>query len=454
MVKALLFIIKISLFTIAAVWIVQRPGEVVIDWADYTFTVHLGSFLLLLVLLFLVGLALFRLIVGILSLPDRAKAFRYRKLQQKGHRALLRGFSAAAAGDAKAAAKHAEHARNMLDGDDGLILLLEAQAARLSGQSVRAEAVLQQLMEHRDLAFLGLRGLINLNAERGEIDKALYLTMQAQKMHPKQPWILRTLYQLQLHHRDWDAAWDTLGLAEKSGALAREQADSDRVALLTLEADRDIQNGFRGEALRKLKKANRIDPGFVPVAARLAQVYKLRRARRHGVKAIENAWKIAPHPELATIWDELSPKPRASDPTVRLRWFEKLLSLNPQSVEGQLAVARAAIDDRLWGEARAYLSRAEVIRPTARGYRLRAEIEEKSGHDMEQTRFWLEKAATAPADKVWTCAVTGRVYDKWHAVAEPHGSFNTIRWGFPDEVRPNETPVLFRGDETLFLPDA
>jgi uncharacterized membrane-anchored protein len=63
-------------------------------------------------------------------------------------------------------------------------------------------------------------------------------------------------------------------------------------------------------------------------------------------------------------------------------------------------------------------------------YRLWARLAERLGHS-EEARRWLEKAADAPQGKVWTCLETGRIYDKWTAVAEPHGAFNTIRWDYP-----------------------
>ena len=43
----------------------------------------------------------------------------------------------------------------------------------------------------------------------------------------------------------------------------------------------------------------------------------------------------------------------------------------------------------------------------------------------------MEKAADAPASKVWTCKVSGRIYERWLAIAEPHGSFNSIVWDYP-----------------------
>jgi len=51
--------------------------------------------------------------------------------------------------------------------------------------------------------------------------------------------------------------------------------------------------------------------------------------------------------------------------------------------------------------------------------------------DGAAVRRWLERAMDAPENKVWTCAQSGLIYDRWSAFAAPHNSFNTILWDYP-----------------------
>jgi HemY protein len=205
--------------------------------------------------------------------------------------------------------------------------------------------------------------------------------------------------------------------------------------MLIHQADRLIEQGYRPAALEKLRAAHKVDPGFPPLAQRLAQFYIDRNKRRRAIRVLEKAWKRFPHPDLVPLWDEVAPRNKPNDSQVRLRWFERLLSLRPDSAEGQMAVARAAIDDGLWGEARAYLAQAEKIRPNPRLYRMWAELEDLATHDEDAARTWLEKAAQAPGDKAWVCTRTGRIYEQWAPIAAPHGSFNTITWDYPESWR-------------------
>ncbi len=444
MIKALWFIFKLAAFVAFSIWLVSQDGGVVIEWADYTFTIQLGFFLFILVLLLLLAMLLFRVLHGIVSLPKKAADSRRKALRKKGEKALLRGFVAGAAGDARSAAKNAAEARKLVEGDDGLILLLEAQAAKLNKDGAATEKALQGLMRHEELAFLGLRGQINQTAAHGDTARALELTKEAQKRHPRQPWILKTLYQLQINARNWAAAQETLKKAVKAGAIDPKEADSDRAAMFTFMAERALQDGRDQEAEKKLKAAVKIDAGFAPAVTAYAHLHLMHKRRGAAVKLVEKAWALNPHPELADVWGLLIPEKKSKDPSVRLKWFERLRDIRPDNPESQLALARAAIDERLWGEARAALDKAEAIHPSARVYHMRAEIEEQSARNTEEAMLWRARAADAPPERVWTCAATGRIYQSWSAIAEPHGSFNTIKWSYPGEFGPVSASPLGR----------
>lgn len=205
---------------------------------------------------------------------------------------------------------------------------------------------------------------------------------------------------------------------------------SDQVALLLQQAEDALLENKKSVAERLMRKAHRLDTAHVPAALRLASFYLDGGRRRKAVTVIKETWALAPHPELAQLWSDAAPRACFKDTAKRLAWFEKLVALKPDHVEGQLAIAAIAIDDKLWGEARQYLTRAEQIMPSARLYRLWARLEEYAGN-IESAQEMLKKAVDAEAEKVWTCRETGRVYDRWSPVAHPHGAFNTIVWDYP-----------------------
>ena len=436
MLRALWFALKIAVIAVAAVWVSRRPGTVEIDWLGYGVTAHVGFVFVCFVIFLFLLLFIYRLFLAVTGLPG---VFRRRGAQErhsKGYRALIRGLSAVAAGDGRLALSYAGQARKYWPEDRGLSVLLEAQAARLKGEKDKAEQGFRTLMKDRDTAFLGLRGLIAAALEDGEGGKALTFARQALALHPRQKWLLQTTYDLELSTHDWSEAEKTLKAAVRAGALGAERAKDDRVAMLLYKAQAQREKN-PGVDVRKehrlLADAHRLDPASVPAAQRLAAFYIHEKKRRAAAKVLETTWKHSPHPELAAQWGEIAPENKPTDPAARLRWFEKLVALRPDSDESQLAAAKTAMEDGMWGETRQYLNMAEQISESARLCRLWARFAEKQGQTAEAA-FWLERAADAPAGAVWHCTQTGRIYDRWSPIAQPHGALGTIKWGYPESA--------------------
>ncbi len=450
MLRTLWFAVKVGLMVAAAVWVASRPGTVTLTWMDYTVEAK-AWFALLGVFCFLLALlGLYRLFLSVMGFTGAMGRYRDYRRQAKGQRAILLGLDAAAAGDAKIAYYQASRARKFMPRDRGLTLLLEADAARLKGDHPGALKAYARLLDNKDTAFLGMRGLLSSAIGQGQTPEALELARKAQAMHPKQPWIAKLVYRLEVQAREWDAALRSLRRLEKSRSLDADSVMRDRQALLLQQARENFDNARNGPGLEKLKQAYRLDPAFAPAALWLAEHYIETGQRRAAVKIVSRSWAAQPHPELAALWTRLSPYNKPGDVSVRLRWFEKLVALRPDSAESQLVAAHAAIEDRLWGEARQYLRMAESMQqaPSARLYRLRAEMEEQLSHPAE-ARHWQDKAAQAAPDRVWTCRETGRIYDRWSPVAEPHGAFNTIVWDYPSPRGMLSSP---ENDNAVMLP--
>jgi HemY protein len=430
MIRALWFLIKVGVVVAIAVWLAEQEGSIVIDWAPYKLTFHVGLFLFsLFVLLFLSNL-LFSVIKGTLDLPKSLRRYKDITDREKGYRALTIGLTAIAAGDTKNASYQAHRARTFLKDEDGLVKLLEAQSARLDGQEAKAGQIFASLLEDKNAAFLGVRGLLQSAMDSGDYAGALELGRKGLSMYPKQAWLLKIVYHLEIRNRDWESARKTLFRLEKTGEIAVNKANSDRVAMYLAEAEDAQSRGDEKELYRNLQKAYKCDRRFVPGVMRLAEMFLKRGNKSAVIGMIEEAWKITPHPGLVPLWDRAAPASKKGDTVARVKWYERLLLLNPENVEGLLAMTDVLIQEGLWGEAKKYLQKADAVGPSVRLYKLWARLEEKSTGNDEAVKIWLEKASDAPREKVWICSETGHVYDRWMPVSD-QGYFNTIIWDMP-----------------------
>ena len=415
----------------AVVWLADRPGSVRIDWMDYTFHIQFGFFVAALIVVILLAIFVYNAIRAVVGLPRAWRRYRVMNNKEKGHRALALGLTAVAAGDAHKASRQAARAVKYLPDDLGMPLLLKAQAARLKGNEAEARAIFARMLDNKDTAFLGVRGLLQDALETKDYTKALALAQRGLELYPKQKWILQVAYDLELRAGDWDAARLTLERAAKAEAITSDRARSDKVAMLMQESDTLQRSGMKEEALKKLKQAYKLDPYFAPSVLALARRYKYDGKRRKGAKLVEKAWEKAPHAVLARAWPEFMDQARANEPFAKLKWAEKLIEAQPENADAHIAAAEAAIDAALWGEARDHLQKAEIMAPDVRVYRLRAEIEKRAFQDHSEALMWMKKAENAPPPRAWVCRDTGRVYEEWHPVAAPHGSFNSMEWEFP-----------------------
>lgn len=453
MLRALWFLVQLFVIVVAAVWLLEQPGSLIIEFLDYKVTASFGIGLLVLAALILIAITVYKVLNGIVSIPKVLSRYKNESARQRGYRAMTRGFVAVAAGNAKDATKFSKETRRFLPNEQGLPLLLEAQAARLRGEEGKAKEIFRELLKDRDAAFFGIRGLLKSAIDEGNKIKALDYARQALALNPKQPWIIKTVYDLELQNRRWDNALETAKKGIRFKAISKERAVSDHIAILLHRAREDELAGLQIEAVKKLQQAYKMDKCFVPTFLALGKIYMEQEKNRKVKSMLEKIWKKNPHPDLVNFWRQLAPENTAKNPMKQLRFFEKVLALKPDSVEGQMAIARIAMEASLWGEAKAYLTAAEKIQPLAEIYRMRAEIEQQTTKNEDVVRTWLLQASEAPAGKVWHCRLTGHIYDRWSAIAEPHGSFNTIEWGYP-ERKINTLALSDMGEPLLLEPAA
>ncbi len=435
MVNAIWTLLKFLVVAAAIIFLMEQDGSFEISWNEYVVTIQLGMALVALLLFILILLLVHKLVIKFFAVPVVWRDYWEERSLTKSHKLMTQSLVSLAAGDHKHAAYQAHRAQKLLPTryDASAATFLEAQAARLMGQQTRANEKFKALLENKDSAFLGIRGLMQTEIEAGQYEKALQMAYSADRMHPKQPWILKTIYDLEIQTDRWDAAYLTLKNLEKHKAMSKDEVLDDRKAILIVLADTVTGHGDTEMARKYLKHAVSIDAGFIPANTRLIRMALERGQKRKARLLIEKCWKISPHPELVTFWDLLAPENNPSKPTARLSWYEKLIEMNPDAVDGYLALAQVSIDDGLWGEARSYLTKAEQLDNHAGVYACWAELERLSTHNDEAVQAWNKKSRNAKQPKKWVCQMTGISYEAWYAIAEPQGLFNTIRWSYPNK---------------------
>lgn len=431
MFRFLVYVIELAVVVAVAVWLAERPGVVSLDWQGWRIETSVGV-LALSVFLFAVAVAaIYAAWRWVRRRPQEWSVRRRLSRQEAGLKALSDGLVAIASGDPDNARKHTRRAGALLD-HAPVTLLLEAQTAQISGDNAAARETFERMMQNAETEFLGLRGLITEALRDGDDTRALAYARRAYALKPRTPWVVDSLVSLLSRAGEWREAQRLIEESQKSRRSSDARGQRQQAALLTERARAARAGGAAADAYAQARKANDLDPALVPASALLARLVADDGRARRARKLVEKSWSQAPHPDLRDVYLELL-GPEAA-PLDRYKAVEKLVRPIPDHAESRLALARAALDAGLWGEARRQLEALQAEAPTADVYRLRARLADEDSEDESTPAAWLELAANAEADRAWVCGECGTVADDWSAVCGHCGAFANLGWTQPPRI--------------------
>ena len=359
------YAVQVALLIAAAVWLVNNPGLVSVEWLGWRIDSTVSVAVLLVAILLGVLVLLDRLLRALLGAP---RWWRRRRAARRARRAeafLTQGFAAVVAGDGAKAGRFADRAQ-ALAGDETLPLLLRAQAAEAAGDD--AEPIWRRLIDNADgdadRLLLGLHGLAEAARRRGDHAGALAFVARAQTVSAESPWALRARHDLDIRTGNWTDADASL----KAMARARLIDGDDlrrRGTLVALgRALTAARDGLPDDAAAHARRAWKTDPRFLPAAIISARMDLAIGKASRAAQTVEAAWAACAHPDLAACYAAAAP-PR-TDALTQVKRFQLLLEIAPNAAESHLALADAALAARLWGQARQHYERADQLDPAAR----------------------------------------------------------------------------------------
>jgi len=252
---------------------------------------------------------------------------------------------------------------------------------------------------------------------------------------PRTPWVLTRLFALQIAARRWEAAERTLRAAMDAKAVEAESGRREEAVLLIQLSLMAEKSGDRKLALERARKAHEFAPSLLPATLQLVALLHADEQPRRARRRIEEAWAETPHPDLARLYARIV---GGTEPA-------------PGHVESERALARAALDAKLYGQARRHLKMgsAEGTAADAGFCRMYAELEEVEKGDAAAARAWLSRASEAKPEPAWICAACGGVSRDWSALCPSCGAFDSLKWGTPPRVAPLAEMPGAAGGETI-----
>jgi HemY protein len=425
--RALIPFAVIAVLSGAAIWLADNPGTVTVYWQGYEIRTSFVTGLFAVSLTTLIGVLGYRLVATFMNSPAGFTSFLAARKRGKGYQALSKGMVAIAAGDAREADLYAAQAHKLLD-EPAMTLLLAAQAAQMKGDGAGATRFFEEMRDHSETEFLGLRGLY-VQAERaGNKVAARNYAEKAFALRPHTPWAADAAFLAQAAAEDYSSATQTLDKMLQVKLATRDVARRRRAVLLTAQAmslgDGDDE-ASRTDAIRLANEAVELEPTFAPSVALAARLMAQAGQARKAGRTIERAWATHPHPDLADAYLTLIDDEKPFD---RLRRVKGLSARNPGAGESQMALARAALGARDFETAREALEPLLAGEPSQRVCELMGALEGAEDHG-PAARVWLARAIHAPADPCWVAQ--GYQSHVWVAVVPETGAFDVLNWQVP-----------------------
>ena len=362
MIRVVIYLVIVGLLAVGAVWLADRPGEVVITWQNRRIEMSVMVLIMAAVAIAIVTTLVWSAVRAILRAPDVLWLYLSKRRGVRGYMAVSQGLVAIGSGDARAARKHADEASRIAP-DEPLTLLLTAQASQLSGDREAAERAFHVMAGRDDTRLLGLHGLFVEAQRRNDLVAARLYAEEAAQSARAPAWAGLAVFNARCAAGDFTGALEQLDRNSKSGLVDRAAYRRHRAVLLTaraMESEEHDRTGARSLVLEAVKN----EPTLIPAAALAGRLLGEAGEMRRAARVVEAAWKANPHPDLAEAYAHLQPGDSARD---RLKRIESLAKDAPGNIEGALAVARAALDAQEFAIARACACAAVDRADPARG---------------------------------------------------------------------------------------
>lgn len=417
-----LLIVVVVFFT----WLADRPGQVTVTWLGREIQTSVVAAVGFVLLALFVLLFVWNVLRRIFHSPAATRQFFRNRQSRKGYEALSRGIIAAGAGDGISAERHAAQALKTLK-NEPLAAVLAAQSAQLRGNHTELRRIFEEMAGKPETEALGLRGLFNEARQSGDIPAAQGFAERALRGNPRLSWASGAVLQLQSLRKDWQEALSTVRQQAKAGLLPAADAKRMQAALLTAQS-LEQEDGEPKKALDLALKAHDLDMSLVPAATVAARLFVREGATRKAQRVLQETWALSPHPDLAEVMAHLKP---GDSPEQRYERVASMIGRAPATLEGDVALARAAVAAKRWEAARKLLAAHVEAQPQARVCALMADIEEGAG-DKGRAREWMARALHAPRDPMWMS--DGVAVPAWQPASPTSGELVPCIWKAPYDV--------------------
>ncbi len=352
-----LVVIALIVGALAAHFLLQDPGYVVINFRNYV--VEMSVPVLLGLLLLLLFSAWF--LVKLFRAPRRLGEAAARLRSGRAGNRLTRGMIEVAEGNFARGERLLTRAAPVSDAPL-LNYLQAARAAHLQGEDERRDRWLREAYERTpEAASAVLLTQAELQLDQGQYEHALATLRQLDEKAPNHSHALNLLGRLYYRLEDWRHLGELLPRLRKHGRVDPALLEKWSVRVHRENLQQAADPAAVDAAWNRIPKSLKDNVDLLEARyAALVRAGQDDRAEKDVAARLKRDWR-AP---LVRLYGTIE----SSDPARQLRRAEGWLQDHPDDVDLLLTAARLCLRNELWGKARSYLETVVSIRPTPEAY--------------------------------------------------------------------------------------
>ncbi|MBL4639789.1 MAG: hypothetical protein JKY57_04595 [Kordiimonadaceae bacterium] len=425
-----------------AAWLSDNPGAVTIDFQGTRYYTDFARLSLIVGSLALTSGLLVWLFGWLRREMPLFGSNQIIKRQTRGFKMLNQSLVALSAGDHKLAGRLIGQAEVLLP-PQPMVHLIAAEAAQRGGDHAAAAERYVALEKSEDGRLLGLRGLLAEARRTDRQSEALRLARTAFEENRKSPWVLKTLFALEVAAGNWAEANTALIKVIKEGLLSEDTGARHQAALAYAEATESTLKGNRAAARKGFKKTLSLRPEFSPATIALAQLELSESSPKKAHKILSEAWKQGPHPSYAKLFKELDLSESKADWLKRVR---TLIGTRPDHPESLLLLTDALMDATEYDAAKPVLDKLIKESPTREAWQYRLALAHVLKEDPDPIEAALQHA---PDGALWQCSDCGHRPHGWSPLCTNCDAFDTTDWKQKRDI--TMPPKAFQADNTIAL---
>lgn len=344
---------------------------------------------------------------------------------EKGYNYFVEAMIALANKDKKTAIQSNYKMKKLLNNDQGLSLLLNAEIYKIEKKFDQLQSVHQEMIKNKPTETLGYKGLMEQNLYNQDYHHAF---IYGEKLFELNPYIEK-LYPSLVNIIAKSKNWNQLILITKkaySKKIINQKTFNENTSIGYYEISKIKMYSDPRESLKLIQKAIKINKAFPPFIRLNLEILFQIGDISNLLKVLKKYWNETSGSSLRYIITTFLKEKKLAN----IKNIQLIVKNKSHEIESKKLILDFAIHNSLWPLARESLVGLISNNPDREICVFMALLELGESNDKQKSDAWYLRAQNANLNKIWICKISNIHQNNWSSISNA-GYFNSLEWKDP-----------------------